>query len=201
MDNLPTGGAPAVTNITNIIYNFNLTPSQAKPSSGAAPVQSSSTKQEEGKRSPNNKQRPHTSKQSSSLAVGEAGSDGAEGINNEQDGSSPSKGGMKIMSTIEDAKKRGQEDLVYDKQIMLSAAATIGAQSNSSAKHSNRKRPHTGSLNPRGGPAEPTPVQKGGSKPEMNTGIIQEKRNKSGANQKLSANKFQAPSIYGGFQT
>jgi hypothetical protein len=77
------------------------------------------------------------------------------------------------MSTIEDGKKRGQDDLVYEKQILVAGNATLSAQSNSSAKNSNRKRPHTGSLNPRGGnPNDPIPVQKGGSKPEMNTGIL-----------------------------
>ena len=86
-----------------------------------------------------------------------------------------------MMQTLEDGKKRGQDDLMYDKQIMISGNATLSAQSNSSAKQSNRKRPHTGSLNPRN-PNDPIPVQKGGSKPEMNTGINQEKRNKSGTN-------------------
>lgn len=77
------------------------------------------------------------------------------------------------MSTLEDAKKRGQDDLVYDKSMNVAGNTTISAQSNSSAKQSNRKRPHTGSLNPRGGnPGDPVPVQKGGSKPEMNVGII-----------------------------
>jgi hypothetical protein len=146
VDNLPSSH-PAVTNITNIIYNFNLTPNQSKN-------QPQSTKHDEGKRSPTNKQRPHTSKQASSLAVGEAKTDEE---NDETD--SPAKiGATKLMSTLEDGKKRGQDDLIYDKQVIGSGTATIGAHSNSSAKQSNRKRPHTGSLNPRGGPAEPTPV-------------------------------------------
>jgi len=71
------------------------------------------------------------------------------------------------MSTIDEGKKRGSNDLVYDKQMIIinSGIATIGAQSNSSAKNSNRKRPHTGSLNPRGN--QPPPTNKGGSKGEM----------------------------------
>jgi hypothetical protein len=118
-----------VTNITNIIYNFNLTPSQQPEA--------------EQQRSP--KQRPHTTKQSSlALAPPEQEANASievpprvpSGLRNKSGGQELQKHTAKIGSTVE-----------VLKQEMLTQKDDSFFQSAKGQPPSNRKRPNTGSVN------------------------------------------------------